>query len=866
MPLSVGEALGPYEIVALVGKGGMGEVYRAHDSRLNRDVAIKVSNAQFTERFTREARTIASLNHTNICHLYDVGPNYLVMEYVEGPDLRGPLDFEDALPIIQQLIDGIEAAHEKNIIHRDLKPTNIKITREGVVKILDFGLAKAMEPPPSDDGKPENSPTLTMGATVEGTILGTAAYMAPEQAKGKSADRRSDIWSFGVIVYEMLTGKRLFQGDTAVEILGGVLNKDADISAAPPRVHKLLRWCLEKDRKKRLQAIGDARRLLEENELTTPAGAAPPRHRSWLPWCVAAFLLLALMPANILHFREQLPQEASLRFQIPLPEKVGGSAYQTISPDGRYLVFWVVNRGANEPLWVRPLNSLTAQPLAGTEGAYSPFWSPDSKSIGFFAEGKLKRIEINGGPALGLADATVGIGGAWVQDGNSGGVILFTPNVTGPILRVSAGGGTASPATKLRTGETYHHFPWFLPDGRHFLYVASVSEGARSAIHVGDLSSPEDRVLGEADSKAVYSQGFMLFLRQDTLMAQPFDAKRGAATGDAVPLEQQVTSQLSYADFSASNNGLLAFRTGASGGRVQLTWVDRNGRQLGPLGEPGVMRDFHFSPDRKRVAAGLNLGTANNFDIWIYDTAGGLRTRFTFDPAFDQNPVWSPDGRSIIFSSKRKQHFDLYRKSSDGAGADELLYSDDLDKLATDWSADGKFLSYRGIRGVGNVGNVWVLPLTPERQGAPLKPFPFAPSPFSEGNAHFSPDGHWVAYASDESKRLEVYVARFPGAGGKRQISVAGGLTPRWRQDGKEIFYMTPDGTIMAAAVTIKADALEVGEVRPLSGRVVTSGYAGNYHYDVSADGQRFLVALPEKQTSIAAVTVVQNWQAGLKK
>ncbi len=869
MPLSIGDKLGPYEILAPIGKGGMGEVYRACDTKLKRDVAIKVlpeafaRDAERMARFQREAEVLASLNHPNIAAIYGLEERALVMELVEGNSPKGPLPFEEAWKIASQIAAALEYAHDKGIIHRDLKPANIMVTPEGVVKLLDFGLAKAFSNQREPSASPENSPTLTLGATEAGVILGTAGYMAPEQARGKQVDKRADIWSFGVVLYELLTGERLFRGEDAAETLAAVIHKQPDFARAPEKARRLLDDCLQKDPKQRLRDIGDAKRLLGEEPAQPPPA---PRHKSWLPWCIAAFLLLALMPANILHYREMPPQEGSLRFQIPLPETVAADATQTLSPDGRYLVFSGGNQRGGGPLWVRPLTSLTAQPLAGTEGAYFSFWSPDSKSIGFFAEGKLKRIEVNGGPALALADAPFGVGGTWVQDGNSGGVILFPPNFAGPILRVPASGGTASPATKLRTGETSHRLPWFLPDGRHFLYSAMQEVDAdRTTIHVGDLSSPEDRVIGESNSQAVYSQGFLLFSRQGTLMAQPFDARRGVATGDAVPLEQQVLSQFrTYADFSASTNGLLAFRTGSSGGRVQLTWVDRSGKQLGPLGEPGIISEFNFSPDRKRVAAGLlPSGTLNNADIWIYDADRGLRTRFTFDPALDRNAVWSPDGRSIVFSSRRKQHMDLYRKSSDGAGADELLYSDDLDKFASDWSPDGKFFLYRAI-GAGAGGGVWVLPLTPERQGAPLKPFPFAPSAFTMGNAHFSPDGQWIAYASDESSRSEVYVARFPGAGGKRQISAAGGLTPRWRRDGREIFYMTQDGTIMSAAVTIKADAVEVGEVRPLFGPVTTFGLS--YRYDVSADGQRFLIALPEKQASTAVVTVVQNWQAGLKK
>lgn len=874
-----GDKLGPYEVLAPIGKGGMGEVYRAKDTKLDREVAIKVLPSVLAEdperlaRFEREAKVLASLNHPNIAQVYAIEESStgraLVMELVPGETLGGPLPLETALNYAKQIAEALEAAHDKGIVHRDLKPDNIMITPAGVVKVLDFGLA-AVTQPSAAGGDPNNSPTLTMGTTQAGMILGTAGYMAPEQAAGQTVDKRADIWAFGVVLYEMLTGQRLFTGDSVAHILADVLRAPIDFdklpAAAPRAIRELVKRCLDRDVKTRLRDIGEARIAIQnvgkEPEVAAPA-PSQPRHRSWLPWCIAAFLLLALMPANILHFREQPPHETSLRFQIILPEKLAASASQTISPDGRYLVFsGGQTQNGIAPLLVRPLDALTAQPLAGTEGASFPFWSPDSKSIGFFASGKLKRIEVIGGPSAALADARFPLGGTWVQNGSGGGVILFTPAINGPILRVPASGGTASPATKFRAGETNHSFPSFLPDGRHFLYTARL--GDRTTIRIGDLSSPEDRMIGATDSQAVYSQGFLIFSREGTLLAQPFDARRGVTIGDSAPLEQQIQPEpiSGYANFSASSNGLLAFRTGSSNDKVQLTWVDRSGKQLGPLGEPDPIGAFHFSPDGKRLVA---ESRQDNNDLWIYDSARGLRTRFTFDPAPDTNPVWSPDGREIIFSSRRKQHFDLYRKSSDGAGIDELLYSDDTEKYATSWSPDGKFVLYSRTETGGASLGIGVLPLTPEQPGGSLKPFLFAPSSSTVRVGHFSPDGQWVAYQSYDSKRSEIYVARFPGAGGKRQISVTGGITPRWRRDGKEIYYMTPDGTIMTAPVTIKADVLEVGAVRPLFGPVSVTNNI--YRYDISADGQRSLVALPpQHEASTPSVTVVQNWTAGLKK
>ena len=903
--LTPGTRLGPYKIEGPLGSGGMGEVFRAVDTRLARPVAIKISQAQFNARFEREARAISSLNHPHICTLFDVGPNYLVMELCEGETLaarlkRGKLSIQDTLHYSQQIADALAAAHSLGIIHRDLKPGNIMLTKNGV-KVLDFGLAKS----PEDEV-----------LTASRVVMGTPAYMAPEQALGLELDARADLFSLGVVMYEMATGKRPFQGDTSMATTDAILHKaptppSQSNPSIPVGLEQVIENALEKDRdmryqtatgiladlkrllrdmdrqndsgrrvpvptpvvaprdrrqdpKKRLRDIGEVAYLLDDGSVTAPS----PARLIWVAWAVASLAIACASWLALVHFREQPPSERSLRFQIPLPEKLANVPSQ-ISPDGRYLVF---SERGDGPLWVRSLTSLAAQPLAGTGGAFLPFWSPDSKSIGFFAGGKLQRIDVGGGAVLTLADTTGGRGGTWGlpdgSGGNSGGVILFTPTANGPILRVSAGGGTASLVTKLRPGEISHRLPWFLPDGRHFFYSATNAANiAHNTIHVGDLSSPEDTVIGEADSQAVYSQGFLLFLRQETLMAQPFDAQRRVATGDAVPLEQQILrrSVPAYADFSTSTNGLLAFSAGSAGGNLQLTWVDRGGKQLGPLGEPGIINHFHFSPDRKHVAVALGpSGTLNNAGIWIYDAARGLRTRFTFDPAAESFPVWSPDGHSIIFASTRNQHLNLYRKSSDGAGAEELLYSDNLEKTPTSWSPDDKFLLYHANgAGVGR-NAVWVLPLTPERPGAPLKPFPFAPAPFDEHSAQFSPDGRWIAYVSNESQRNQVYVARFPGAGDKRQISVAGGINPRWRRDGKEIFYVALDRKIMSAAVNVKGDALEVAQVRPLFGPLSVADFY-YYGYDVSADGLRFLI-LPPPQTSGEGVTVVQNWTAGLKK
>ena len=872
MPLQPGDKLGPYEIVAPIGKGGMGEVYRAHDSRLNRDVAVKVSNAQFSERFTREARAIAALNHTNICHLYDVGPDYLVMEYVEGQDLHGPMDFADALPIIQQLIDGIEAAHEKNIIHRDLKPANIKITREGVVKILDFGLAKAMEPP-SDNSNPENSPTLTMGATVAGTILGTAAYMAPEQAKGKAADKRSDIWSFGVILYEMLTGKRLFQGESAVEILGRVLNQEPDLAAAPVRVHKLLRWCLEKDRRKRLASISDARRLLEESETAAVIAAAPTSRRGLAAWAVAGLLLLTTLGVSFVHLREAPPVAQSLRYQISTPGNEPAQ-YPALSPDGRNLAFVPGNGGPNQ-IWVRSMDALDARPLAGTDGATYPFWSPDGAYLGFFAEGKLKKVAIAGGPLQTLCDATSGRGGAWNRDG----VILFSPGPSSVIFRVPAAGGTPVPVTKP-TGDggaqLGSRFPAFLPDGVHFLYDAGSDQPDVGGVFVGSLDgSAAVRVLPVV-TNALYAPpaapgatGHLLFRGGETLMAQPFDVTRLKTTGDMFPLAEQVplSGNAGFGAFSVSENGTLLYRSGGARSSRELVWMDRAGKRLGALGKPGDFGPIAVSPDEKTLAVtARGNGSQSGSEIWLQDVGRGVLSRFTFRSGLTRFPVWSPDGGRLIFAfasfPSSSYSTVIYQKPAGGNGQEELLLNSGLNGFPDDWSPDGKWIVYEQT-GQKTATDLWLLPISGDR-----KPISYLQTSFDEMNAHFSPDGRWMAYQSNESGQFQVYVQTVPVSGAKYQISISGGSSLRWRRDGKELFYVSADRKLMATPVKLEA-TIEVGTLQPLFPFSPFPGFASALaFYAPMRDGQRFLVNAPAGGEAAAAppFTVVTNWQAAFKK
>jgi len=861
MALEAGTRIGPYEIVAPLGSGGMGEVYRARDTKLKRDVALKVLPPAFSgdperlTRFQREAEVLASLNHPNIAQIYGVEDRALVMELVEGTSPKGPMPFDAAQKVASQIAAALEYAHERGIIHRDLKPANVKITPDGVVKLLDFGLAKAFTAQASPSGNLENSPTLTLGATQLGGILGTAGYMAPEQARGDPVDKRADVWAFGVVLWEMLTGKRLFDGKTTSDVLAAVIRDEPDLNQAPGKVRPLLKRCLEKDPRRRLRDIGDAMGFIENTPEPTQAT------RPWAPWVVVAALFVAIAALAFIHFRESHDPPLITTSILP-PESTSfdfstGFDPPALSPDGLRMVFGA--RGAKRQLWVRSLDSTTAQPLAGTEGATFPFWSPDSRSVGFFAQGKLKRIDIAGGPPLTLANAPTPFGGTWSLDG----VIVYCADVSGPLQRIRAGGGAPVPATTMGANHWAHRTPWFLPDGRHFLYSDQASAGlADVTIRIGSLDSKEMKTVGSASSAALYSSGYLLYLRQDTLIAQPFDERRLITTGDAMPVAEHVWSMLSFSQrlvgvFSVSREGLLAYQTGETNTEHQLTWFSRSGKRLETLGEPGDFRGLDLSPDGKTVATTRLSG---NTDIWTYDVARRLASRFTFG-AFGASGVWSADGHRIAFQAELHAHVDLYQKASDGTGNEELLYADEATKTPLSWAPDGRFLLFFRIDpALHTQRDIWLLRLEPASNS---KAEPWLATPFNERFAKFSPDGHWVAYESDDSGRYEIYVAPFHGPGGKRQISTGGGTFPRWRRDGKEIFYVGADGTLVATQVSVKGVAVDVGETQSLHIPVITSAF---YLYDVSADGQQFLVAAPREQQSAAPLTLVQNWKALLRK
>jgi Tol biopolymer transport system component len=807
------------------------------------------------------------------------------MELVDGPTLAdriagGPIPVDEALPIARQIAEALEAAHERGVIHRDLKPANIKLTPSGQVKVLDFGLAKLAGPPEGGPYVPAGgagfsrpdismSPTLTVQATLAGVILGTAAYMSPEQARGKPVDQRGDIWAFGCVLYEMLTGRRAFEGEDVSQTMARVIEREPDLTAVPVHVRRLLKACLEKDRRKRLHAIGDVHLLLES--AAPPPTVAPRPRLAMAGWIVGAAATVFAVALAVIHFRETPVESPTVRSTLLAPgnatfnaDFTEGVGLHALSPDGKRIVFGARDADGRTPLWVRSLDALTAQPLAGTDGARFPFWSPDGRFVAFFADGKLKKIEASGGPVLTLTDAPSGRGGSWNRDG----VIIFAPSTTNdtPMLRVSSAGGASTSVTGIQGS-----FPWFLPDGLHFVYqsgglLARQPGGNQPEIRIGGLDGSSSKALGRG-SNALYSQGHILFVREATLMALPFDPDRLASTGEAVPVAERIQGVLNSgraAAFSVSETGLLAYREGAGPGGYTPTWMDRNGVKGAGIGNPSNITDLALSPDRKSIAVVVQ---ENNFDIWVYDVARQLRTRLTFDAANDMAPVWSPDGRSIVFRSNRKGHYDLYRKAVDSAGTEELLYADDLDKIPTSWSPDGRLLLYEAT---GRGRDLWILPLTPEHAGAPLKPVLLLQTPFNEGLAQFSPDGRWILYMSDESQRPEIYAAPFAlpgGLSGKRQISGAGGVTAglgilRWRRDGREVFFVSADRQVIATEISINGDNLDVGVTR----RLFDLQNPLRLSFDVSADGQRFILLTTADEKSVAPITLVQNWAAGLTK
>jgi Tol biopolymer transport system component len=881
--ISPNTVIGQYSVVSKIGEGGMGEVYRARDTTLGRDVAIKVLPAAFSadserlRRFEQEAQAAGALNHPNILVIFHIGTHdgapYIVSELLEGETLRermagAALPQRKAIDYALQTAHGLAAAHEKGIIHRDLKPENLFVTKDGRVKILDFGLAKLTG---SGDGAQSQTEVPTRRVDTDpGMIMGTIGYMSPEQLRGRPADHRSDIFSFGAVLYEMLSGKRAFRGESTADTMSAILREDPpDLSETNktinPALERVVHHCLEKNPEERFHSASDLAFAIEAvSGSATVSGsaatvlaalpAAKRKRRELFAWTAAGLFLIAAIALAFLYFRRPPADERPMRFVIAMPEKATDIQVPVISPDGRTVAF-VASFEGKRFIYARPLDSLTAQRLAGTDDASFPFWSPDSRYLAFFADSKLKKVEATGGSPQTICDVRSPGSGSWNREG----VILFGQE-NAPIQRVSASGGNATPVLKLDEArkETGHYSPTFLPDGRHFLYESWITAAEDSAIFVASLDGTDRKLLLKNDSNAIYAApGFLLFARETTLMAQPFDAARLQLSGEPFPIAEQVSfnGQYSYSNFSISETGTMVFCSGSISQR-QLVWFDRQGKSLGPVGPPGEYNDIVLSPDEKRVATQRIVST--NSDIWLVDLARGLPSRFTFDAATEDDPVWSPDGSTIVFSSTRNGRFDLYRKVSSGAGNEELLSKSETYKEGTDWSVDGRFVLLD--QGGSNGGtDIWILPLFGDG-----KPYSLLQTPFSEYQGHFAPDGKWFAYTSNESGRSEVYVQSFPLSGGKWQVSTGGGAQPHWRRDGKELFYIAPDRKLMAVDVKIAA-TFETSAPKTLFQTQVVRYEAPN-RYLVTGDGQRFLVNSPVEEVSQTPITVVLNWTAGLKK
>lgn len=910
----IGRTISHYRILEKLGEGGMGIVYKAQDVSLDRFVALKFlpshlsASEQDKARFVLEAKAASALNHPNVCTIHAIeeheGQLFIAMEFVEGQTLRErkqSYSLKQTIDIAAQIADGLAAAHEHGIVHRDIKPENIMIRKDGIAQIMDFGLAKLRQ---------------TTGAsrlTKEGSTIGTIGYMSPEQVQGLDVDHRTDIFSLGTVLYEMLGGQLPFKGIHETAIMYEIVNVDAPPLSSirqdiDPELDRIVLECLEKDKDERYQSAKelskDLKRFKRESgrqrvsrtsvvreayrgsdsasriplvqsgtftvptpaETTLPHATLPRKglfshqRTPWLLAIVSALVATALVA--ILLLRKGEVDHRVIRCSILPPARVNFNidlgGHIAISPDGQILAFVGTDSTGRDQLWVRPLTSLTALPLPGTDDASYPFWSPDSRYIGFFASGKLKKIEASGGPALTVCDAPQGRGGTW----NAAGVIVFAPASDAGLSRVAAAGGTPARITSLDSSrqEVNHRWPWFLPDGNRFLYVDQTSNAGQAendAIYASSLDFSVHKLVLHAASNMAFVSGRLLFIRQENVVAQLFDAGSLELKGEAVPVAEQVqySAVRSRGIFSVSENGVLVYQSGTAQ-LAKLAWVDENGKQLGSFGERPPTYFALLSRDGQRIVLDSYDTQSKNSDIWVYDLVRNVSTRLTYDPATEIIPCWSPDGRSIVFSSDRKGHFDLYQKNSNGTGNEELIYESKLNGYATDWSSDGRYLILSVNGDLKTKWDLWIMPMFGDR-----KPTVFLQTTFNEWVARFSPDARWIAYQSDESGRYEIYVRPLQNQSGKWQVSTNGGDTPFWSRDGRKLCY-TSGAKLMSVDVNGTGASFQVGIPRSLFDLELGGKRA---MMDVGPDGHRILMSITPGETS-TPITLVTNWNSELEK
>jgi len=878
--LSVGTKLGPYLIEAEAGVGGMGEVYKAKDTRLERTVAIKVlpvqiaSNSDLRQRFEREAKAISSLNHPNICILHDVGSqgevDFLVMEYLDGETLaarltKGPVPVPELLTIAIQIADALDKAHRQGLVHRDLKPGNIMLTKSGA-KLMDFGLAKLTE---SGIIQGVSGITRTTPLTGEGTIIGTLQYMSPEQLEGREADFRSDLFSFGTILYEMASGKRAFEGKSQASLIAAILKENprpvTELQPmSPPMLDRVIRQCLEKDPDHRWQSAGDLKRALQwtlegGSQVGIPITVSARRKlRERMLWVSVALLAGAAITLGVVHFTQSVRAPRVARFSIPKPPKLSSIIWPRISPDGSMIAFEGSDSTGEGGIYIRPINSLESHLLVKTALTNSrPFWSPDSKQLAYFENDHLKKISVAGGLAQLVCEAT-GSDGSWGKNG----IIVFDGQLTDSIRQVPASGGTSTAASRIdhARGEKMGAWPYFLPDGEHFLYLGDTnSTGGDWTLKVGSIKTLESSTLTKVNSRIEYANGYILYLNNDLLVARPFDPEKLQFTGEPVPLAPNVSSFQERAYFSISDDGILVYRSGQSGADRSIVSVNRNGdssKQVGPLAQ---YRDFTLSPDNNRLAFGMVGEQQNSFDVWVRDLKRDVTSRLTFGPGINLWPVWNPDGTKVLFTSNRnKGHFNIMQRNANGTGVDELIYGNDtVDVSATSFARDGSMLILQA--GLNNQ-DIWTY------STASGKAEPLLVQSYSEQRGAISPDGKLLAYQSGETGDAEIYLRELKPDGGKWQVSTSHGRCPLWRADGKELYFVTLAFDFMAVPIST-VNGLEIGTpVKLFNHRFAFTGPSSLNPYAVTNDGKHFFILAPADEEQEAEFVVVQNWPEELKK